>query len=82
MEIQRMLLTESLRIAACGIPIGLVLLAGAGTYMRSSLLGITPANPLIYAASAAGVLVLTVLAAWMPAVRATHVDPILALRDQ
>lgn len=81
-NIQRMLLTESLRITAWGIPIGLVLLAGAGSYMRSSLLGITPADPLIYVASAAAVLVLTVLAAWMPAVRATHVDPILALRDR
>ena len=81
-EIQRMVLTESLRIAAWGIPIGLMLLAGAGSYMRSWLLGITPANPIVYVASAAAVLALTLLAAWAPAVRATHVDPMAALRDQ
>lgn len=81
-EIQRMILTESLRIAAWGIPIGLMLLAGAGSYVRSWLLGITPADPIVYVGSAAAVLVLTLLAAWMPAVRATHVDPMAALRDQ
>jgi predicted permease len=81
-EIQRMVITESLRIAAWGIPIGLILLAGAGSYMRSWLLGITPANPMLYVGSAAAVLALTLLAAWTPAVRATHVDPMAALRDQ
>jgi hypothetical protein len=81
-EIQRMVITESLRIAAWGIPIGLILLAGAGSYMRSWLLGITPANPMVYVGSAAAVLALTLLAAWTPAVRATHVDPMAALRDQ
>jgi len=81
-EIQRMVLTESLRIAAWGIPIGLMLLAGAGSYMRSRLLGITPANPIFYLASAAAVLAITLLAAWVPAVRATHVGPMAALRDQ
>jgi putative ABC transport system permease protein len=81
-EIQRMVLTESLRIAAWGIPIGLMLLAGAGSCMRSWLLGITPANPMFYVASAAAVLALTLLAAWAPAVRATHVGPMAALRDQ
>jgi len=81
-EIQRMVITESLRIAAWGIPIGLMLLAGAGAYMRSWLLGITPANPMFYVASATAVLALTLLAAWVPAVRATHVGPMAALRDQ
>ena len=81
-EIQRMVITESLRIAAWGIPIGLILPAGVGSYMRSWLLGITPANPMVYVASAAAVLALTLLAAWTPAVRATHVDPMAALRDQ
>jgi ABC-type lipoprotein release transport system permease subunit len=50
--------------------------------MRSWLLGITPANPMVYVGSAAAVLALTLLAAWTPAVRATHVDPMAALRDQ
>ena len=80
-EIQRMVLAESLRIAAWGVPIGLILLGGAGWSVRSWLLGVTPFNPLVYLVSAAAVLVLTVMAAWLPAVRATRVDPMAALRS-
>ena len=81
-EIQRMVLSESVRIAAWGIPIGLILLACAGWAVRSWLLGVTPLNPLVYVSSAAGVLVLTLLAAWLPALRATRVDPMAALRSE
>lgn len=80
--IQRMVLAESARIAAWGIPIGLLILGGAGQAMRSWLLGISPANPLVYVFSAVAVLLLTVLAAWLPAVRATRVDPMAALRSE
>jgi len=81
-EIQRMILSESARIAAWGIPIGLLMLGGAGWWVRSWLLGITPLNPLVYVCSAAGVLVLTLIAAWLPALRATQVDPTAALRSE
>lgn len=80
-EIQRMVLAEALRIAAWGVPIGLILLGGAGWGVRSWLLGITPLNPLVYLLSAAAVLALTMMAAWLPAVRATQVDPMAALRS-
>jgi len=80
--IQRMVLAESVRIAAWGIPIGLMLLGGAGWCVRSWLLGITPLNPLVYVSSAAAVLALTVMAAWLPAVHATRVDPMAALRSE
>jgi predicted permease len=81
-EIQRMVLSESVRMAAWGIPIGLLMLGGAGWYVRSWLLGITPLNPLVYVSSAAAVLVLTLIAAWLPAMRATQVDPMAALRAE
>ncbi len=81
-EIQRMVLSESLRIAARGIPAGLLLLAGAAWGIRSWLLGITPLNPLVYAVSAASVLALALVAAWLPALRATRVDPMTALRSE
>jgi ABC-type antimicrobial peptide transport system permease subunit len=79
-EIQRLVLGESLRVAAWGVPFGLLLLGGAGWSVRSWLLGITPLNPLVYVASVAAVLALTIVAAWLPASRATRVDPMVALR--
>jgi predicted permease len=80
--IQRLILGESLRMAAWGIPLGLGLLALAGRYARSLVLGVSPLDPRIFLASAAAVLALTMLAAWLPARRATRVDPMAALRSE
>jgi putative ABC transport system permease protein len=49
--------------------------------MAGMLYGVTPLDPLTYAA-AAGVLLLAALAAtWVPAWRASAVDPVVALRN-
>jgi len=81
-EIQRLVLGESLKMAAWGIPVGLGLLAAGGWYIRSRLLGVTPMEPAAYFASAVAALALTVIAGWLPAARATTVDPIAALRSE
>jgi predicted permease len=80
-EIQRMVLGESIQIAAWGVPGGLVLLALAGWTLRSWLLGVTPIHPSAYVLSAIAGFALTLLAAWLPALRATRVDPMAALRS-
>jgi len=80
--IQRMVLTDSVRIAAWGIPMGLLLLFAAARSTGSWLLGISPLNPFIYAFSAAAALALALIAAWLPAVRAIHIDPAEALRAE
>ena len=79
-EIQRTVLAESIRIAAWGVPIGLLMLAGAGWSVRSWLLGVAPLDPWMYALSALAALGLALMASWLPAMRATHVDPMAALR--
>jgi predicted permease len=81
-EIQRMVLGESLRMAAWGVPLGLVLLAVAAYYARSVVLGISPLDPRIYAISAVLVTALTIAAGWLPARRATRIDPMEALRSE
>jgi len=81
-EIQRLILGESLRLAAWGMPLGLGLLALVSWYARSLVLGVSPLDPRIYLLSAVAVLALTMLAAWLPASRATRVDPMAALRSE
>ncbi len=81
-EIQRMILGESLRTAAWGIPAGLLLLAGLTWSVRAVVMGVTPLNPAIYLASSAAAVALALLAAWLPALRATRVDPTAALRSE
>ena len=81
-EIRRMVLGESLHIAGIGIPAGLAMLAAAAWFVRTMVLGITPLNPWIYLLSAAAALLLTGMAAWIPAGRATSIDPMEALRAE
>jgi len=81
-EIQRLILGESLRMAAWGVPLGLAMLATAVYYARSMVLGISPLDARIYLFSAAAVITLTVVAGWLPARRATRVDPMAALRSE
>jgi putative ABC transport system permease protein len=81
-EIQRMVLAESLRMVAWGIPIGLAALGAAVWSVRSVVLGVTPANPLTYLASSAATVALALTAAWLPARRAAGVDPMAALRSE
>jgi predicted permease len=81
-QIERLVLGESLRLAAIGVPIGLAGLAAAARYTRSMLLGVTPLDPLAYSLSAAAVVALSLAAAWLPARRATRVDPMEALRSE
>jgi len=81
-EIQAMVLGESLRMAAWGIAIGLCLLGAVAWYVRSLVLGVTPLNPMLYVASSAAAALLAIAAAWWPAYRATRVDPMAALRTE
>jgi len=81
-QIERLVMGESLRMAAIGVPLGLAALAAAARLAGSILLGVTPLDPLAYALSAAAAISLALAAAWLPARRATRVDPMEALRAE
>jgi predicted permease len=81
-QIHRMVLRESLHLAAWGIPTGMLLLAVAAWSVRSWMLGVTPLHLAAYVFSALTAGTLTIVAAWLPAQRATRVDPMAALRSE
>ncbi|MGO9010857.1 MAG: ADOP family duplicated permease [Bryobacteraceae bacterium] len=81
-QIERLVMGESLRMAAIGVPIGLAGLAAAARLAGSMLLGVTPLDPVSYVLSAAAAVGLALAAAWLPARRATRVDPMEALRAE
>jgi putative ABC transport system permease protein len=48
--------------------------------ITSRLFGLTPTDPLAFAAAVAGLAGVALTAAWLPAYRASQVDPLVALR--
>jgi len=67
-------------LAAAGAAIGLAAAAGLTRLMRSLLFGVNPIDPPTFAAVAALLIVVALVACWLPARRATRTDPLVALR--
>ena len=75
-----MVLRESLVLCAASIVVGLPLAFGLGRLLRSTLYGVGPADAITFIAAVAGVAAVALLSSWLPARRASSVDPIVALR--
>ena len=63
-----------------GTAIGLAAAAGVANLLQPVLYGLTPWDPLVYGSAAFALALVAVLAAYMPARRATSIDPVVALR--
>jgi predicted permease len=77
-----LVLRTSLPWVAIGLATGIAVALGAARAVGSLLYGISPHDPLAYAAAAFTLLIASVLAAWVPALRAARVDPVVALRNE
>ncbi len=80
--IRRLVLGHAVKVAVWGVPVGLGLLAELAWLARATVLGVRPSNPWVYGDAAAVVAAIVVAAAWLPARRATRVDPMEALRAE
>jgi putative ABC transport system permease protein len=79
-SVSRMVLWQGLKLAALGLAIGAVAALGAGRWMSSLLYGIGAADPISLAAGCILLLAAAMLGCLLPALRATRVDPLVALR--
>ena len=73
--VQGRFVRHGVTLAGIGVVIGLVAAAGATRLMSSLLYDVQPVDPLTYAAVAAGLTVVAALASYLPARRASAVDP-------
>jgi putative ABC transport system permease protein len=69
-------------LTGAGLTIGLALAWATTRYLRGILFGVTPLDPRTYAAVAIGFAAVAILASYVPARRATNVDPLVALRTE
>jgi predicted permease len=77
-----MVLRDTLRLVFLGILVGLPLSYAAGRLVAAELHGVAPHDPAVLAASLLLMIVCAVTAAWLPARRASAVDPMVALREE
>jgi macrolide transport system ATP-binding/permease protein len=81
-DVLRMVLANGLILAASGLVVGLAISLVAAPAVRSMLVGVSPYDPATFIAISAVLLAATAVASFLPAARATRVDPILALRHE
>ena len=75
-------LREGGRITTVGIGIGLLLALGAGQLLQSLLYGVDAVEPVVLITAPLVLLASSLLASYIPALRATKVDPTVALRSE
>ena len=77
-----MVVGRGLWLAGFGVAIGLVAAVALTRLMQGVLYGVTPTDPLTFVGVAAALLAVAGFASWLPARRATRVDPLVALRAE
>jgi predicted permease len=81
-DVLRLVLGEGLRVAALGAAVGLLAAYWVVRLFASFLFGVTPIDSLSYTAATALLLAVAALASYLPAARASRVDPMVALRAE
>jgi predicted permease len=80
-DILKLVLRKGVVLASVGIVAGVVLSACTASMMASLLYGVRPHDPAVFLVAPLLLLVVALLASYIPAWRATKVDPIVALRE-
>jgi predicted permease len=81
-DVVRLVLRQGLRLVIIGVAIGLSLSVAATRVLAAALFGISPTDPLTFVVITLLLGLVALLACWIPARRATKVDPLVALRHE
>jgi ABC-type antimicrobial peptide transport system permease subunit len=77
-----MVLGEGGRLAIAGVAIGSVMAFAGARLIRGLLFDVSPTDPLTFVGVGMGLVVVALVASYIPARRATRVDPMIALRGE
>jgi len=81
-EVLRLIVGQGLRLTLIALLLGLAVAAGATRLMASQLFGVTPSDPVTFATVPVVLCAVAALACYLPARRASHLDPLTALRRE
>jgi len=77
-----MVLSQAGQLILGGIAVGTIVAAASTKLLTTMLYQTSPVDPLTFVAIALLIALVALLACWVPALRATKVDPIVALRSE
>jgi predicted permease len=77
-----MILREAASLAAIGAVFGVVTAAAMSRYVRAMLFGIAPVDPATLCTAVAAMMLVALVAGWVPARKASRLDPMTALRHE
>jgi putative ABC transport system permease protein len=78
--VQWMVVRQGLVLAVAGVVVGMVVSLAAARTLRSMMFGITAHDPITFAVVGALLAIVAIVASYVPARRATRIDPLVALR--
>jgi ABC-type antimicrobial peptide transport system permease subunit len=79
-QVLNLILGQALKLALIGIGVGIFVAWGVTRSLSAALFDISPTDPLTFAGAAVVLSIIAVLSAYIPAIRATKLDPMIALR--
>ena len=79
-DVLRLVMRESMILVAAGVAIGLAAAAAASRFIATLLFGLAPTDPMTIAGAIAVMLLVSAVAGYLPAKRASGIDPMAALR--
>ena len=79
-DILRLILGQGTKLALIGVAIGIAAALGLSRFLSSLLYGVKPTDPLTFLGVTIVLVIVVLLASYIPARRAMRVDPVIALR--
>jgi ABC-type antimicrobial peptide transport system permease subunit len=81
-SVRNMVMLQSMRLVLSGVAVGSIAASGLTHLLASWLFGVKPADPLVFAAAPTILSAVALLTVWLPARRASRIDPLQALRSE
>ena len=79
-DVRRMVISEGMRFALAGVAVGLAASFALARLIAAFLFGVTSWDPVVFSVVPVLLTVVSLVAIWLPALRATRIDPVTALR--